>query len=66
MDSYRGGMTAIGLLDNGPYKVSVLFEPEYNEQIENLEGKKISFIGSLFDWSSGLRQAKLKGKDLQF
>ena len=66
MDSYRGGMTAIGLLDNGPYKVSVLFEPEYNEQIEKLEGKKISFIGSLFDWSSGLRQAKLKGKDLQF
>ncbi len=66
MDSYRGGMTAVGLLDNGPYTVSVLFEPEYNEQIEQLEGKKISFIGSLFDWSSGLRQAKLKGKDLQF
>ena len=66
MDSYRGGMTAVGLLDNGPYTVSVLFEPEYNEQIEQLEGKKISFIGSLFDWSSGLRQAKLKGNDLQF
>ena len=66
MDSYRGGVTAVGLLDNGPYTVSVLFEPEYNEQIEQLEGKKISFIGSLFDWSSGLRQAKLKGKDLQF
>jgi hypothetical protein len=66
MDSYRGGMTTVGLLDNGPYTVSVLFEPEYNEQIEQLEGKKISFIGSLFDWSSGLRQAKLKGKDLQF
>tara|TARA_B100000965_G_scaffold175664_1_gene146481 strand:+ start:80 stop:1198 length:1119 start_codon:yes stop_codon:yes gene_type:complete len=66
MDSYRGGMTVVGLLDNGPYTVSVLFEPEYNEQVEKLEGKKISFIGSLFDWSSGLRQAKLKGKDLQF
>ena len=66
MDSYRGGMTAVGLLDNGPYTVSVLFEPEYNEQIEKLEGKKISFIGSLFDWSSGLKQAKIKGKDLQF
>jgi len=66
LDSYRGGMTAVGLLDNGPYKVSVLFEPEYNEQIEKLEGKKISFVGKLFDWSSGLRQAKLKGKDLQF
>ena len=65
MDSYRGGMTAIGLLDNGPYTVSVLFEPEYNDQVESLEGKKISFIGTLFDWSSGLRQAKLKGSELR-
>ncbi len=65
MDSYRGGMTAIGLLDNGPYNVSVLFEPEYNDQVESLEGKKISFIGTLFDWSSGLRQAKLKGSELR-
>lgn len=65
MDSYRGGMTAIGLLDNGPYTVSVLFEPEYNGQVESLEGKKISFIGTLFDWSSGLRQAKLKGSELR-
>lgn len=65
MDSYRGGMTAIGLLDNGPYTVSVLFEPEYNDQVESLEGKKISFTGTLFDWSSGLRQAKLKGSELR-
>ena len=65
MDSYRGGMTAIGLLDNGPYTVSVLFEPEYNDQVESLEGKKISFIGTLFEWSSGLRQAKLKGSELR-
>ena len=65
MDSYRGGMTVVGLLDNGPYTVSVLFEPEYNEQIESLEGKRISFVGKLFDWSSGLRQAKLKGSQLK-
>jgi len=65
MDSYRGGMTAIGLLDNGPYTVSVLFEPEYNDQLESLEGKRISFTGTLFDWSSGLRQAKLKGSELR-
>ncbi len=64
MDSYRGGMTVVGLLDNGPYTVAVLFEPEYNEQIVSLEGKKISFIGTLYDWSSGLRQAKLKGSKL--
>ena len=64
MDSYRGGMTAVGLLDNGPYTVSVLFEPEYNDQLESLEGKRILFTGSLFDWSSGLRQAKLKGSNL--
>ena len=65
MDSYRGGMTVVGLLDNGPYTVAVLFEPEYNEQIESLEGKRISFVGKLFDWSSGLRQAKLKGSQLK-
>ena len=34
MDSYRGGMTVVGFLDNGPYTVAVLFEPNYNEQIE--------------------------------
>jgi len=63
-DSYRGGMTVIGLLDNGPYTVGVLFEPSFNEQIETLVGKKISFSGALHDWSSGLRQAKLKGSNL--
>jgi len=64
MDSYRGGMTVVGLLDNGPYTVAALFEPSYNEQIETLVGKKISFSGALHDWSSGLRQAKLKGSNL--
>ena len=64
MDSYRGGMTVVGLLDNGPYTVAVLFEPSYNEQIETLVGRKISFSGALHDWSSGLRQAKLKGSNL--
>ena len=64
MDSYRGGMTVVGLLDNGPYTVAVLFEPNYNDQIETLVGKKISFSGALYDWSSGLRQAKLKGSNL--
>jgi hypothetical protein len=64
MDSYRGGMTVVGLLDNGPYTVAVLFEPDYNEQIETLMGKKISFTGALHDWSSGLRQAKIKASNL--
>ena len=64
MDNYRGGMTVVGLLDNGPYTVAVLFEPDYNDQIETLVGKKISFSGALHDWSSGLRQAKLKGSNL--
>ena len=65
MDHYRGGMTLVGLLDNGPYSVSVLFEPQYNDIIENSAGKTAHFVGKLHDWSSGLRQAKLKGKDLQ-
>ena len=65
MDNYRGGMTIVGLLDNGPYTVAVLFEPEYNDIIDNSAGKTANFIGKLHDWSSGLRQAKLKGTDLQ-
>lgn len=66
MDNYRGGMTATGLLDGGPYTVAVLFEPEYNELIEQSVGKKISFTGALYDWSSGLRQAKIKASELEF
>jgi Ca2+-binding EF-hand superfamily protein len=65
MDHYRGGMTIVGLLDNGPYTVAALFEPEYNDTIANSEGKTAHFNGKLHDWSSGLRQAKLKGTDLQ-
>lgn len=65
MDHYRGGMTLVGLLDNGPHSVSVLFEPQYNDIIENSAGKTAHFVGKLHDWSSGLRQAKLKGTDLQ-
>lgn len=65
LDSYRGGMTIIGLLDNGPYTVAALFEPEFNEVIDSSEGQKFTFSGIVFDWSSGLRQAKLKGKDLK-
>ena len=65
MDNYRGGMTATGLLDGGPYTVAVLFEPEYNELIEQSVGKKISFTGALYDWSSGLRQAKIKASELE-
>ena len=65
LDSYRGGMTIVGLLDNGPYTVAVLFEPEFNEAIEGSVGQKFTFSGTVFDWSSGLRQAKLKGKDLK-
>lgn len=65
MDNYRGGMTATGLLDGGPYTVAVLFEPEYNELIEQSVGKKVSFTGALYDWSSGLRQAKIKASELE-
>ena len=65
MDNYRGGMTATGLLDGGPYTVAVLFEPEHNELIEQSVGKKVSFTGALYDWSSGLRQAKIKAIELE-
>ena len=65
MDNYRGGMTATGLLDGGPYTVAVLFEPEHNELIEQSVGKKVSFTGALYDWSSGLRQAKNNAIELE-
>ena len=66
-DSYRGGKTLVGLLDGGPYTVAVLFEPEFNEVIEQqvAKSKVVSFNAKLFEWSSGLRQAKLKGKSLE-
>ena len=65
MDNYRGGMTATGLLDGGPYTVAVLFEPEHNVLIQQSVGKKVSFTGALYDWSSGLRQAKIKAIELE-
>ncbi len=65
-DSYRGGKTLVGLLDGGPYNVAVLFEPEFNDLIEQQisKSKTVTFDARLFEWSSGLRQAKLKGKSL--
>ncbi len=65
-DSYRGGMTLIGLLDGGPFTVSVLFEPEFNDLIDSGSKKSqiYSFEAKLFEWSSGLRRAKLKGFNL--
>ena len=65
-DSFRGGKTLVGLLDGGPYNVAVLFEPEFNELIEQQlsKTKVVTFNAKLFEWSSGLRQAKLKGNSL--
>jgi len=65
-DSYRGGKTLVGLLDGGPFSVAVLFEPEFNDFVdENVtKNKSVSFDAALFEWSSGLRQAKLKGTSL--
>ena len=65
-DSYRGGMTLVGLLDGGPFTVSVLFEPEFNDLIDSASKKSqlYSFEAKLFEWSSGLRRAKLKGFNL--
>ena len=65
-DSYRGGKTLVGVLDGGPFSVSVLFEPEFNDLIEQKISKNntVSFVASLYEWSSGLRRAKLKGNSL--
>ena len=65
-DSYKGGKTLVGLLDGGPFTVAVLFEPEFNDLIDEKisKNKSVSFNAAVFEWSSGLRQAKLKGKSL--
>ena len=64
-DSYRGGKTLVGLLDGGPFTVAVLFEPEFNDLVDEkiTKNKSVSFNAAVFEWSSGLRQAKLKGFD---
>ena len=66
-DSYRGGQTLTGILDNGPFNIAVLFEPEFNDFIDKNVSKNrvVSFEASIFEWSSGLRKAKLKGKSLE-
>ena len=66
-DTYRGGKTLTGILDNGPFSIAVLFEPEFNDFIDQNISKNrvVSFEASLFEWSSGLRKAKLKGKSLE-
>ena len=66
-DTYRGGKTLTGILDNGPFSIAVLFEPEFNDFIDQniSKNKVVSFEASLFEWSSGLRKAKLKGKSLE-
>ena len=66
-DSYRGGKTLVGLLDGGPFSIAVLFEPEFNDFIDDnvSKNKSVCFNAAVFEWSSGLRQAKLKGKSLE-
>ena len=66
-DTYRGGKTLTGILDNGPFSIAVLFEPEFNDFIdENIsKHREVSYEASLIEWSSGLRKAKLKGKSLE-
>ena len=66
-DTYRGGKTLTGILDNGPFSIAVLFEPEFNDFIDQNISKNrvVSFEASLFEWSSRLRKAKLKGKSLE-
>ena len=66
-DTYRGGKTLTGILDNGPFSIAVLFEPEFNDFIDQnvSKNKLVSFEAALFEWSSGLRKAKLKGKSLE-
>ena len=63
-DEFRGGYTIVGEFDGGPFSAGVMFPESENDTILAFKiGTTISCVGKIVKWSSGRRQAVLKGRD---
>lgn len=63
-DEFRGGYTVVGEFDGGPFSAGVMFPESENDKILAFKvGMTINCVGRIVKWSSGRRQALLKGRD---
>lgn len=63
-DEFRGGYTVVGEIDGGPFSAGVMFPESENDRILAFKiGTTINCVGKIVKWSSGRRQALLKGRD---
>ncbi|NCG43215.1 MAG: hypothetical protein GWO84_06735 [Euryarchaeota archaeon] len=63
-DHYRGGHSIVGILDGGPYKVSIMLPKSENDVVTKFQKEEIVMVDAkIISWSSGLKVAKLAGTD---
>ena len=63
-DHYRGGHSIVGILDGGPYKVSIMLPESENDVVKKfLKGDTVVADAKIVSWSSGLKIAKFAGTD---
>ncbi len=63
-DHYRGGYSILGILDGGPYKVTIMIPKSENDVVTAfIKGDTVVADAKIVSWSSGLKIAKLAGTD---
>ena len=63
-DHYRGGYSVLGILDGGPYKVTIMIPKSENDVVTAfMKGDTVVANAKIVSWSSGLKIAKLAGTD---
>jgi hypothetical protein len=63
-DHYRGGHSIVGILDGGPYKVSIMLPESENDVVTTfMKGDTVIADAKIVSWSSGLKIAKFAGTD---
>jgi Ca2+-binding EF-hand superfamily protein len=63
-DHYRGGHSIVGILDGGPYKVSLMLPKSENDVVTKFQKEDIVVADAkIISWSSGLKIAKFAGTD---
>ena len=63
-DHYRGGHSIVGILDGGPYKVSIMLPKSENDVVTKFQKEEIVVVDAkIVSWSSGLKIAKFAGTD---